>query len=269
MPLSVLGLSLDFKTLIDILLVAVYFFLLFWLAKKYNARFFILLALVVSAVAVLAKFATLPLISEIANFYFEFSGIAFLILYGNEIKRDIVLRSRNTKMGEVAISAFKGTPEEIRVVIENIIKACQNMSKQNTGALIVIVPTSIPIQIAQSGTILDAEVSSQLVESVFFPNSALHDGAMLVSGNRIFAGGCLLPLTQDLKLPKELGTRHRAGIGISERTDVLSIIVSEETGIISIARFGKLLRFADARSLTIALEHVYGLVKTDGGIFDE
>ncbi len=269
MPLSVLGLTLNLKTIIDIVFVAVYFFVLFLLAKRYNARFFIVLTLAVSATSVLAKLANLSLIGEIMKFYFTFCGIAFLILYGAEIKRDIVLRSRNTKMGEVAITSFKGTPEEIKIVIENIIKACQNMSKQNTGALIVIVPTSIPIQIAESGTMLDAQISSQLVESVFFPNSALHDGAMLVSGNRIFAGGCLLPLSQDLKLPKELGTRHRAGIGISERTDVLSIIVSEETGIISLARFGKLLRFADARSLTIALEHVYGLVKTDGGIFDE
>ncbi len=269
MPISLMGLLLDTKTIIDIAIMAVYFFAVFLLAKKYNARFFIVLTMVVSVLAVLANIAELPLAGKITNLYFDFSGIVFLILYGTEIKRDIVLHSRNNKMGEVAISSFRGTPEEIRKVIENIIKACQNMSKQNTGALIIIVPTSIPIQIAQSGTILDAQISSQLVESVFFPNSALHDGALLVSGNRIFAGGCLLPLSQDLKLPKELGTRHRAGIGISERTDVLSIIVSEETGIISMARFGKLLRFADARSLSIALEHVYGLVKTDGGIFDE
>lgn len=269
MPVSIMGLNLDVITIVDIAITAVYFFLLFWLAKKYNARFFIVLTLVVSVLAVFANLAGLTLVAKISNFYFDYCGIAFLILYGSEIKRDIIMKSRNTKMGEVAITSFKGTPEEVKSVIENIIKACQNMSKQNTGALIIVVPTSIPIQIAQSGTILDAQISSQLVESVFFPNSALHDGALLISGNRAFAGGCLLPLSQDLKLPKELGTRHRAGIGISERTDVLSIIVSEETGIISMARFGKLLRFADARMITIALEHVYGLVKTDGGIFDE
>lgn len=141
--------------------------------------------------------------------------------------------------------------------ISSIIKALQNMSKNDIGALIVLSNGNLPKQVLDSGITLNAEISSQLIEGVFFPKAPLHDGAMIISGHKIRAAGCFLPLTQNLSYPKELGTRHRAGIGITEVANVTSIIVSEETGIISIVKQGKVTRYADYDMLKSTLEEYY------------
>jgi diadenylate cyclase len=111
--------------------------------------------------------------------------------------------------------------------------------------------------VLQSGVRLEAEISAQLIEGVFFPNSPLHDGAMIVRGHKIQAAGCFLPLTQKTSYPKEFGTRHRAGIGITEVANVISIVVSEETGIISIIKQGNVTRYADYDMLVDALKDYY------------
>ncbi|MEG2117230.1 MAG: DNA integrity scanning protein DisA nucleotide-binding domain protein, partial [Clostridia bacterium] len=160
---------------------------------------------------------------------------------------------------EIAVSKFSGSEKEIAQCIQIIIKALQSMSKRNVGALIVIIPSKIPMQIAESGVFMNADLSTEIIENIFTPNTPLHDGAMLITGNKILASGCFLPLTQDTNLPKDLGTRHRAGIGITEMTDVLSLIVSEETGVISIVRRGVIKRYADAQMLTNAMEQIYGI----------
>ena len=131
------------------------------------------------------------------------------------------------------------------------------MSKKNTGAIIVLAAGEIPGQIIDSGIKLESDISSELIESVFFPNTPLHDGAMMISGTKILAAGCFLPLSHNDNIPKDLGTRHRAGIGITETIDVVSLIVSEETGVISIARAGKITRYADADMLRKTLNKYY------------
>ena len=183
--------------------------------------------------------------------------IAILILYSTEIKRIIWARKHN-KMVDVKHDGVAYDDERIQVCISEIIKALQNMSKNDVGAIIVLSTGNVPGQILDSGVRLDSDISSELIESVFFPKTPLHDGAMVINGTKIVSAGCFLPLSQNMdNIPKDLGTRHRAGIGVTETIDVMSIIVSEETGIISIARAGKITRYADPEMLKRTLAKYY------------
>ena len=125
------------------------------------------------------------------------------------------------------------------------------------GALIVFEKETILSDIMESGTIVDAEISEQLLGNIFYEGSPLHDGAVIIRDGRLYAAGCVLPLTRSNTISKELGTRHRAGIGITENSDALTIIVSEETGIISMASEGQLSRFLDIKTVEKTLLNMY------------
>lgn len=182
--------------------------------------------------------------------------VAIMILYSTEIRRVIWARKRS-KLVDVK-DGVKYDEEKIQVCTNEIIKALQNMSKNDVGAIIVLSSGNVPGQILNSGVRLDSDISSELIESVFFPKTPLHDGAMVIDGTKIVAAGCFLPLSQNMQnIPKDLGTRHRAGIGVTETMDVMSIIVSEESGIISIARAGKITRYADYEMLKKTLNKYY------------
>ena len=174
--------------------------------------------------------------------------VAILVLYSVELKRIIwsrkALKAEQAKHGELSYDE-----EQIQTCITEIIKALQNMSKNDVGAIIVLSTGNVPDQILTSGVRIDSDISSELIESIFFPKTPLHDGAMIINGTRVVSAGCFLPLSQTDNIPKDLGTRHRAGIGITENIDVTSIIVSEETGIISVATAGKIVRYADTEIL--------------------
>ena len=182
-----------------------------------------------------------------------------LILFNVEVKKSLwdVHRSKDRLLKSEGGSSETKTAAEVEGNIGDIIKAVQNMSKSKTGALIVLSKGSLPRQVLQSGVQLEAEISTPLIEGVFFPNSPLHDGAMIIRGHKIQAAGCFLPLTQKTSYPKEFGTRHRAGIGITEVANVVAIVVSEETGIISIIKQGVVNRFPDTEELTKALKDYY------------
>ncbi|MBE7087777.1 MAG: diadenylate cyclase [Clostridiales bacterium] len=183
--------------------------------------------------------------------------IAVIILYSVEIKR-VIWSKRNIKGSDAKRGEGYYDEEKSRKCITEIVKAVQDMSKNNVGAIIVLANGNIPKQILDSGVAIESDISSELVESIFFPKTPLHDGAMVIDGTKIVAAGCFLPLAQKIDgLPKDLGTRHRAGLGITETIDVVSLIVSEETGIISIARAGKLIRYADAEILKKTLSNYY------------
>ena len=124
--------------------------------------------------------------------------------------------------------------------IMRIVLACDNMSKNMTGALIIIEQEMSLMDIIKSGETIDANISTELIKNIFFKNSPLHDGAMIVSRNRIMAAGCILPVSHNLNIPKELGLRHRAALGITSQSDAIAVIVSEETGAISVAQGGVL-----------------------------
>ncbi len=201
------------------------------------------------------------LITKTVFFFFILLVSSFMmILFNVEIKKSLWDVHKNRE--HVAEKAT-GNSTEIRTqadterCIDNIIKALQNMSKNNVGALIVLSKGSLPKQVLQSGVTIDAEISTQLIEGVFFPKAPLHDGALVIHGHKIQAAGCFLPLTQKTSYPKEYGTRHRAAIGITEVANVISLVVSEETGIISIVKQGNVTRYADYEMLMNALRDDY------------
>ena len=197
-----------------------------------------------------------------ATFYLYFLLIlsAFmLIMFNVEIKKSLWdSHIDKEKLGEIVSmkDSVAGTDSAERC-IGDIIRALQNMSKNNVGALIILSKGNLPKQVLQSGVRMDADISTQLIEGVFFPTAPLHDGAMILKGHKIQAAGCFLPLTQKTNYPKDFGTRHRAGIGITEVANVVSLVVSEETGIISIIRQGNVQRYADYDMLLSALRDYY------------
>ena len=182
-----------------------------------------------------------------------------LILFSVEVKKYFwdVHATQETSAEKMMGGTEVFSKADTERCINNVVKALQNMSKNNIGALIVLSKGSLPKQVLQSGVNLNAEISTQLIEGVFFPKAPLHDGAMVIQGHKIQAAGCFLPLTQKTSYPKEYGTRHRAGIGITEVANVVSLVVSEETGIISIIKQGNVTRYADYDMLIEALKDYY------------
>lgn len=157
------------------------------------------------------------------------------------------LRGILEKLGRSGISSFaivKNSDKNTDVIdtIENICSAADSMQKTKTGALIIIERKTMLNEIAHTGTVIDAKVSVNLLNNIFFKNSPLHDGAMVIRDNRVYAASCILPLTQNIDIDSALGTRHRAAIGVSEISDAVVVVVSEETGNISVAIGGRLRR---------------------------
>ncbi len=184
-------------------------------------------------------------------------SLFFLLLFHTEIKR-MLWKTAVRNPGAPHESAAKTTAVSARAeeYISNIVKAVQNLSKNNTGALIVLSNGNLPRNITDSGVTLNANISSQLIEGIFINKAPLHDGAMVIFGDKIQAAGCFLPLTQR-EFPKDYGTRHRAGIGVTEVADVSTIIVSEETGIVSVVKLGKITRYIDSENLKRFLREYY------------
>ena len=182
--------------------------------------------------------------------------VALLVftMFNTEIKRsllDLNMRKNKNKMDNLTVSG-------IDLIIEETVRAVQNMSKKDIGALIVLSNENLPEGIIESGTVVNAAITSQMIEAVFYPKAPLHDGAMVIEGNKIYAAGCFLPLAQSENLPKEMGSRHRAALGVTSVASVTAIVVSEETGIISIVKNGVVKKkYADAADIKNALTEYY------------
>ncbi len=142
-------------------------------------------------------------------------------------------------------------------IIGELVTVCDNLSRRHVGALLVFEQKKSLKDIVETGTVLDANISAGLIENIFEPNTPLHDGAMVISGAKIVAAGCFLPLSENNNIEKTLGTRHRAALGMSERSDAVIIIVSEETGVISVAKNGSIMRYLDLESLKQVLVDMY------------
>lgn len=229
--------------------------------KKNNASRLVkyLAVLVVLSCVILSHYVNMPVLSKILGNVILLLLIAALVLFAPEIKR-MMWKIASPKATESSYTTqYDCSDEELHAAIDDIVRAAQNMSKKDVGALIIIAPDNIPEHILDSGTRLDADLSCPLIECLFNTKAPLHDGAVYIRGNKILAAGCFLPLTQQTDLDKELGTRHRAAIGITEQYNHLAIIVSEETGIISVARNGEIMRYFDTQMLTDVLEQIYGL----------
>lgn len=239
---------------VEFVFFAFIFFMVLNVLRKNNAKLivvlFVLFVLVSSVICVLANFNSYILILLISVFV-----LGVVVLFATEIKRSVW--NSNAKGSDSKHWDRGAVRENTKECISEIIKAVQSMSKNNVGAIIILANSNMPSNILDSGVPLNAEISSELIESVFFPKSPLHDGAMVINNTKVQAAGCFLPLSQEINLPKELGTRHRAGIGITETINVTCIIVSEETGVISVAHGGKLKRYADTEMLRNTLKSFY------------
>lgn len=252
---KIAGVFINFSAVqaLEVLFIAVVIYFLFAFLKKNNAKYLI---------AFFSIFVLLTgVLYVVSPEFFGFSylllpvlfALVIILIFASEIRREVWKRSKF----RITEQKQTGSSRTVEDSINEIIKALINMAKKNTGALVVLAEKSVPSQILDSGVILNSDISSQLIESVFFPNTPLHDGAMIIKDDVILAAGCFLPLSQAPNIPKELGTRHRAGLGASEQINAISIIVSEETGIISIAGKGKFTRYADADMLRVVLEEYY------------
>ena len=166
--------------------------------------------------------------------------LALVILFAPELRR-ILDHLGNVKIGKFFTNESSG--QDLSAVIDHTVMACEQMSKEKVGALIVFTRDNPLEEYLKTGTKVDAQVSDPLMRNIFFHNSPLHDGAVIVSGGRIACAGCVMPMSNNPRIPKELGTRHRAGIGTSEVSDAVVVVVSEETGTISVATGGVLRRY--------------------------
>ena len=185
-----------------------------------------------------------------------FDIVAACVVYQNDLKN--LFQKVSTSKG----FETHNSDDELRDATAEILTACQDMAKQDVGAIIIIDSAGdIHDNILDTGTRLNATLSAPLFESIFNTKAPLHDGAVIVRGNKIIAAGCFLTLTQR-NVNKEMGTRHRAAIGITEDTDVLSIVVSEETGIISVVKHGEIKRYMTMDKLKDEIEDAYGISPT-------
>ncbi|MFZ2199140.1 MAG: diadenylate cyclase CdaA [Thermodesulfovibrionales bacterium] len=180
--------------------------------------------------------------------------IAMIVLFQPEIRRALA------HIGEARFLNF-ATAEELKS-LEEIVRAAVSLANRKIGALIVIERETSLKDFVEIGTNLDARVSKELLLSIFHPTSPIHDGAVIINGNRVAAAGCFLPITLSSDLNKSLGTRHRAGIGLTEETDAVAIIVSEETGIISVGLGGKIEEKIDMGTLRDMLTDIFTVKKS-------
>ena len=249
---------------IDIVLAALLIYGMIVFLKKNNAGKLVIFVLgfVALGIVLSSEFMGLTVVGSIMKYGILIVVIVIVFLFPAETKRGLLKLASSRDTHEQYTTAYDVSDEELHAAIGGIVRAAQNMSKKNVGALIIISNQNLPEHIIDSGTKLDAVLSCALLESIFNTKAPLHDGAVFVRGNRIVAAGCFLPLSQSNAIDKELGTRHRAGIGVSENYNVLTIIVSEETGVISIAQHGELTRYFDSQMLTDKLEQTYGLQAT-------
>lgn len=177
--------------------------------------------------------------------------VALVVVFQPELRRALERLGGGSIKNLFVPRAQEGDTEQ---TIEQTVQACRSMSRQKIGALIVFQRSSGLEEYFKTGTVVDAQVSTELLKNIFFPKTALHDGAVVIRDNRVAAAGCVLPLTENPNLSRDLGTRHRAAIGISEHSDAVVVVVSEETGVVSCVVGGHLKRYLTPENLTKLLK---------------
>lgn len=248
--------AIGISDIIDILIVAVLLYYVYKFIKERRAGKLALGVVVLVLAQVLSSLFELEVLSFIMSNILQIGLIAAVVIFQPE------LRSLLERVGGDSIKGLRSIGEDKEVVgltrfTDELCEAVHEMSMSKTGALIVIENTTKLGDIIATGTVVNADTSSMLIRNIFFNKSPLHDGAMVIRNMRVHAAGCLLPLATKTDITKELGTRHRAAIGASEASDALIIVVSEETGIVSVARKGKLQRGFDSVRLKAELDSIF------------
>ena len=229
------------KDLIDILLVAYLLYQSYRLMKDSGSiNIFIGILVFIGCWLIVSQVLNMRLLGSIFDKLVSVGVIALIVLFQDDIRKFLVNLGSHKRLGNFFRILTNSKQEKVeKADIMPIVMACMSMSKGKVGALMVI-EKNVPLnEIIRTGETINADVNQRLIENIFFKNSPLHDGAMIIRHKQIVAAGCILPVSHDLNIPKELGLRHRAAMGISQETDALAIIVSEETGGISVAYKGQ------------------------------
>lgn len=238
--------QMQFTDYLDIIVVAcLIYFLLPLLRSTGTAK----IARVVVAILVLSwltELLNLHTLNFILSELLTVGLIAIVVLFQPEIRRMIDHLS-NVRLKKLL--TIQEADEQMENVIHQTVRACEEMSKERIGALIVFARDSHMDEYSKTGTYIDAQPSEHLIRNIFFPKAALHDGAMIIRDARVLAAGCVLPLSDSDRLNADLGTRHRAAVGMSEATDAVVVVVSEETGVVSVAIGGMLKRHLAPQTL--------------------
>lgn len=230
------------KDAIDIFLVALMLYYTYrFMRESRSINVFIGIIVFIITWLFVSRVLEMRLLGAIFDKLVSVGALAILILFQDEIRKFLNTLGGHQRMRSIIrfFSSEKKMSVSIKDVVMPIVMACQNMGRGKVGALIVIERGSSLDEIVRSGDLIDAKVNQRLIENIFFKNSPLHDGAMIISNSRIKAAGCILPVSHDLDIPRELGLRHRAAMGMSQESDAICVIVSEETGRVSVAIGGQ------------------------------
>lgn len=247
--------SASWRSLLDILIVAMLVYYATKLVRQTRANSVIKGFAVMLGLMWLSDILSLNTINWILRQVIGTGTIMLVVLFQPELRRALEQVGRSSLYSGMLSGDQKTRSAEHDA--DEMVHALTNLSRRKVGALIVMERQTGLKDIVASGTTLDAEISSALIENIFEPNTPLHDGAVVIKDNRITAAACFLPLSENSSISRELGTRHRAALGISETTDAVVLIVSEETGVISTAREGRLTRYLDSKALHTLLMSVF------------
>ena len=251
--------EIGLKDIIDILLVAVILYYIYRLMRESRSlNVFVGIMIFIMVWLFVSQILEMRLLGTILDKLVSVGVIALIVLFQDEIRKFLYnlgahQRFRRISHLFVSKSASEQNRHDQKLSIMPIVMACLSMSKGKVGALIVIERVSPLDDVIRTGEVINADINQRLIENIFFKNSPLHDGAMVVTKKKIKAAGCILPVSHDLDIPKELGLRHRSALGISQESDAIAIVVSEETGTISTALKGKLQMRLSAEELEIFL----------------
>lgn len=237
-------LGIRFLDIIDIILVAFLIYQIYKLIKGTIAINIFIGVFTLILSWLLVKALNMKLISSILDAIVSVGAIAVIVLFQEEIRRFLLLigsrYSANSWFKMENIMAQNKKSGMLNIYIKPVVEACENLASTKTGALIIITKTSELLDIVKTGELINSMISPRLLENIFFKNSPMHDGAVVITENKIKAAQCILPISHNTDLPKDLGLRHRAGLGISQSSDARVIIISEERGEISYAENGVL-----------------------------
>jgi diadenylate cyclase len=233
--------TIHFIDVVDVLLVAILIYQLYYLIKGTAAVNIFIGILLFYLLWILVRALNMQLFGSILSKFIDVGFIALLIVFQPELRRFLLFIGTSDLFTKGRIFDFKWQMNTgQKMDINAIVKACKNMSESRTGAILILTKNNELKFYANTGDVIEAKVSVRMIESIFYKNSPLHDGALIVSGNEIVAARCVLPVTENNDFPAHLGMRHRAAVGITENTDALAVVVSEQTGEISFSKEGDL-----------------------------
>lgn len=252
--------SFKLTDILDILLVAFTIYSVIKLVRDSRAEQLIKGILILGLAFLTSQLLSLTTLNYLLQTVFENALLVLVIIFQPEIRRALEQAGHSRLGGALSIFGVNDEEAELNIkrwqrAISAVCAAVETLQRQKMGALIVFERATKLGEIVNSGTIVEADPTPELIGNIFFNKAPLHDGAMIMRDGRVYAAGCILPLSDNLQISRELGTRHRAGVGMSENSDAIVVIVSEETGTVSMAVAGELKRNFSSEALRVALEN--------------